>query len=146
MLGHEVELEQLKLEKDSELSGLLELQNQMTHLGVNDWKEKYEKLLKDSETQKIQLQEELQRKHRLEMEGLRSRLVKKDNFLLIYLSSISQLKIISEINCRFRMMASQSPSDCRSRSDSLDKFEMRTTPPASPCNVVRTKQVSVIKM
>jgi hypothetical protein len=77
MLGHEVELEQLKLEKDSELSGLLELQNQMTHLDVNDWKEKYEKLLKDSETQKIQLQEELQRKHRLEMEGLRSRLVKR---------------------------------------------------------------------
>ncbi|XP_046438218.1 RB1-inducible coiled-coil protein 1-like isoform X2 [Daphnia pulex] len=116
MLGHEVELEQLKLEKDSELSGLLELQTQMTLPDTNDWKLKYEHLLKENETQKLQLQEELQRKHRLEIEGLRS---------------------------RFRMMASQSPStDCRSRSDSLDKFEMRTTPPASPCNLVRTKRVS----
>lgn len=76
MLGHEVELEQLKLEKDSELSGLLELQNQMTLPDASDWKAKYEKLLKDCETQKLQLQEELQRKQRLEIEGLRSRLAK----------------------------------------------------------------------
>lgn len=77
MLGHEVELEQLKLEKDSELSGLLELQTQMTLPDTNDWKAKYEHLLKESETQKFQLQEELQRKHRLEIEGLRSRLVER---------------------------------------------------------------------
>lgn len=72
MLGHEVELEQLKLEKDSELSGLLHLQNQM---GLPDleWKAKYEELLKESEAQKLQIKEELQRKHRLEIEGLRSR-------------------------------------------------------------------------
>jgi hypothetical protein len=77
MLGHEVELEQLKLEKDSELSGLLELQTQMTLPDTNDWKAKYEHLLKENETQKLQLQEELQRKHRLEIEGLRSRLVER---------------------------------------------------------------------
>ncbi|XP_057371182.1 LOW QUALITY PROTEIN: RB1-inducible coiled-coil protein 1-like [Daphnia carinata] len=114
MLGHEVELEQLKLEKDSELNGLLQLHNQMSVPDVSEWRKKYEQLLKDSETKKLQIQEECQRKHRLEIEGLRS---------------------------RFRMMASQSPSDCRSRSDSLDKFEMRTTPPASPSNLVNAKRV-----
>ena len=72
MLGHEVELEQLKLEKDSELSALLQLQNQMTVPDL-EWKAKYEELLKESEVQKLQIKEELQRKHRLEIEGLRSR-------------------------------------------------------------------------
>lgn len=76
MLGHEVELEQLKLEKDSELSGLLQLHNQMNVPGAIEWKTKYEQLLKESEAQKLQIQEEWQRKHRLEIEGLRSRLVK----------------------------------------------------------------------
>ncbi|KZS15636.1 RB1-inducible coiled-coil protein [Daphnia magna] len=114
MLGHEVELEQLKLEKDSELNGLLELHNQMSVPDASEWKKKYEQLLKENEAQKLQIQEECQRKHRLEIEGLRS---------------------------RFRMMASQSPSDCRSRSDSLDKFELRTTPPASPSNLVNAKRV-----
>lgn len=75
MLDHEVELEQLKMEKDSELNGLLQLQNQMSSSGAVDWREKYEQLYKESEAQKIQIQEELQRKHRLEIEGLRSRLV-----------------------------------------------------------------------
>lgn len=73
MLDHEVELEQLKVEKDSELNGLLQLQNQMSTPDAAEWKEKYERLLKDSEMQKLQIQEELQRKHRLEIEGLRSR-------------------------------------------------------------------------
>lgn len=73
MLDHEVELEQLKMEKDSELNGLLQLQSQMSSTGAVEWKEKYEQLLKENEAQKLQIQEELQRKHRLEIEGLRSR-------------------------------------------------------------------------
>lgn len=75
MLGHEVELEQLKLEKDSELNGLLELHNQMSVPDASEWKKKYEQLLKENDAQKLQIQEECQRKHRLEIEGLRSRLV-----------------------------------------------------------------------
>lgn len=71
MLGHEVELEQLKLEKDSELSSILQLQNQMTDAA--ETQQKYEKLLKECEAQKLEIQEELQRKHRMEIEGLRSR-------------------------------------------------------------------------
>lgn len=71
MLDHEMELEQLKLDKESELSGLLQLQNQMNEPSDTEWRDKYQALLKDTEAEKT----ELQRKHRLEMEGLRSRLV-----------------------------------------------------------------------
>lgn len=86
MLGHEMELEQLKsekeaeleqlkAEKDAELSSLLKLQNEMGDADAVEWRNRYQTLLKESEEQKVQLQEELQRQHRMEMEGLRSRLV-----------------------------------------------------------------------
>lgn len=72
MLDHEVELEQLKMDKESEIDRLLQFQNQGCPHEVN-WQEKYEQLLKESELQKVRIQEELQNKHRLEIEGLRSR-------------------------------------------------------------------------
>ena len=72
MLDHEVELEQLKMEKESEIDRLVHLQNQGCPHEIN-WQEKYEQLLKESESQKLQMKEELQNKHRLEIEGLRSR-------------------------------------------------------------------------
>ena len=69
MLDHEMELEQLKLDKESELSTLL--QNQMLEPTETEWRDKYQALLKDTEAEKT----ELQRKNRLEIEGLRSRFV-----------------------------------------------------------------------
>lgn len=72
MLGHEVELDQLKTEKEAEISALLQ-EKSKNDSDITDWKEKYEALLKQAETDKVHLQEELQRKHRLEIEGLRSR-------------------------------------------------------------------------
>lgn len=72
MLGHEVELDQLKTEKEAEISALLQEKNK-NDSDVVDWKEKYEALLRQSEIDKAQQQEELQQKYRLEIEGLRSR-------------------------------------------------------------------------
>jgi len=63
-----MELEQVKLEHESQLNELqIELRDSKC------WQEKYEALLKESETEKIQIQQNLQHKHRLEIEGLRSR-------------------------------------------------------------------------
>ena len=86
MLGHEMELEQLKsekeseleslkAEKDAELSALLQLQNEMGDADANAWRNRYQTLLKESAAQRQQLQEELQRQHRLDMDVLRSRQV-----------------------------------------------------------------------
>ena len=70
MLSHEMELEQVKMDKDSELNELqIQLQNSKS------WQDKYQALLKESEAEKLQAQQNLQYKHRLEIEGLRSRLV-----------------------------------------------------------------------
>ncbi len=84
MLGHEMELEQmksekeaeleqLKTEKDAELNSLLQLQNEMGDADAVEWRNRYQALLKESQVQRAQLQEDLQRQHRMEIEGLRSR-------------------------------------------------------------------------
>jgi len=104
MLSHEMELEQVKLEHESELNEL--------QLEVRDskcWQDKYEALLKEGEAEKIQIQQNLQHKHRLEIEGLRS---------------------------RFRIMASTTLGDRSPSEISLEKVDMRPTPPASPRNII----------
>ena len=58
MLGHEVELEQMKLENEAELEE------------ARQWHQKYETLFKETESRVQQVQEDLQHKHRLELEGL----------------------------------------------------------------------------
>ena len=57
MLGHEVELEQMKLENEAELEE------------ARQWHQKYETLFKETESRVQQVQEDLQHKHRLELEG-----------------------------------------------------------------------------
>lgn len=68
MLGHEVELEQLKTDKEVELTALQEQLNES-----KKWRQMYEDLQKESQAKFSQLQEDLHHKHRMEMEGLRSR-------------------------------------------------------------------------
>ena len=68
-----MELEQMKLDKESELSGLLHLQSQMNEPSETEWRDKYQTLLKETDAQKKELREELERKNRMEIEGLRSR-------------------------------------------------------------------------
>lgn len=74
-----MELEQLKLDKESELSGLLHLHSQMNEPSETEWRDKYQTLLKETDAQKKELREELERKNRMEIEGLRSRLVNCKN-------------------------------------------------------------------
>lgn len=58
----------MKLEHEAELNDLqIELRDSKC------WQDKYEALLKENETEKVQIQQNLQHKHRLEIEGLRSR-------------------------------------------------------------------------
>jgi len=138
MLDHEMELEQLKLDKESELSGLLHLHSQMNEPSETEWRDKYQTLLKETDAQKKELREELERKNRMEIEGLRSRLVNCKNqgfigFNFKYFSFFLRFRIMASASLRDR-----SPSDC-----SLDKFDMRSTPPASPRNPLRTRAFSV---
>jgi hypothetical protein len=86
MLDHEMELEQLKLDKESELSGLLHLHSQMNEPSETEWRDKYQTLLKETDAQKKELREELERKNRMEIEGLRSRLVHCKILIFIYIS------------------------------------------------------------
>lgn len=79
----EAELEALKVEKESELSALLQLQNEMGDADAAAWRNRYQTLLKESAAQRQQLQEELQRQHRQEMDLLRSRQVTSKRVIFI---------------------------------------------------------------
>ena len=93
MLGHEVELEQLKMEAAREARE------------AQEWKEKHDALAADADARVLRVQEDLNNKHRLEMEGMRAR-----------------FRIVTSAT-----LAERSPSD-----SSLDKLDFRPTPPASP--------------